>query len=270
VAGQGVAVDLVEGAKYIKMSADQRNPLGQFGYGCCLMGGQGVQKDVTEGAKYVKMAADQGNSLAESFYAFSLLMGDRIPQDLIEAARYMAQCGDPTNRFGAPDFGVSPEELNRLRDNPREMVDCFRRSADRGNVYGQFMLGLCLAVGIGVAQDETEGFKYVKMAADRGHAFVLWFFGKTLEGSREGANYLKLSADQGFVMSQIMYAEYLRNGKGVAKDDIEADRYEKMAAQSSGLTDWNEDFLVIRPAFLAVMAAEQCLPTGQRQNRPPV
>jgi hypothetical protein len=56
--GSGVETDLVEAAKYFKMSANQGNSYGRHHYGFALRNGEGVEKDLVETEKYVKLSAD--------------------------------------------------------------------------------------------------------------------------------------------------------------------------------------------------------------------
>jgi serine/threonine protein kinase len=56
-----VSQDLVEAAKYYKLSADQGDPFGQEYYGRCLEDGKGVAQDMTQAIKYYRLAADQGS-----------------------------------------------------------------------------------------------------------------------------------------------------------------------------------------------------------------
>jgi TPR repeat protein len=48
----GVEIELMESARYYKLSADQNNRFGQFRYGLCLENGKGVEIDLVEAAKY--------------------------------------------------------------------------------------------------------------------------------------------------------------------------------------------------------------------------
>lgn len=45
----------------------------------------------------------------------------------------------------------------------------FRRAAEQGHRAAQFELGVCLATGEGIAQDEVEAFAWFELAADAGH-----------------------------------------------------------------------------------------------------
>jgi TPR repeat protein len=57
--GQEVKKDLVEAAKYFKISTEKGYFGGQYGYGMCLLKGEGVEMDLKESAKYLKLSTDQ-------------------------------------------------------------------------------------------------------------------------------------------------------------------------------------------------------------------
>ena len=50
--------DEAEGARYLKMSADQGHPDGQSAYAKCLSEGTGVPRDSSEADRYYKMHED--------------------------------------------------------------------------------------------------------------------------------------------------------------------------------------------------------------------
>jgi TPR repeat protein len=65
---------LVEGAKYLKLSADQNNLGGGYWYGLCLRDGKGVLQNRTAAAIYLKRSGDLGNEFAQHAYQ-ALLIG---------------------------------------------------------------------------------------------------------------------------------------------------------------------------------------------------
>jgi TPR repeat protein len=57
--GKGVDRNLIQAARFFKMSADQGHAKAQHNYGICLENGRGVERNVIRAAKYFKMATDQ-------------------------------------------------------------------------------------------------------------------------------------------------------------------------------------------------------------------
>jgi TPR repeat protein len=61
------------------MSADQGDSDAQTTYGCALRDGAGVEEDLVEAAKYFKMSGDQGNSVGQENYRYALVRMARAP-----------------------------------------------------------------------------------------------------------------------------------------------------------------------------------------------
>jgi hypothetical protein len=71
--GDGVALDLVEAAGWFRESAERGNASAQFALGSMYQYGTGVGLDLTEAAKWYRKSADQGDAGAQ--FALSLLPG---------------------------------------------------------------------------------------------------------------------------------------------------------------------------------------------------
>jgi TPR repeat protein len=70
----------VSAAKDYKLAADQNLAEAQFRYGMCLHRGQGVTIDLIEGAEYLRLAADRGHGLARLNYGSCLYYGWVFPK----------------------------------------------------------------------------------------------------------------------------------------------------------------------------------------------
>jgi TPR repeat protein len=71
---RGIAINLIDAAKYLKMSADQNHTNAQFTYGLCLAEGRGVEINLIDAAKYLKMSADQNHANAQ--FTYGLYFGE--------------------------------------------------------------------------------------------------------------------------------------------------------------------------------------------------
>jgi TPR repeat protein len=76
--GDGIERDLVQAARYFKLSADQGDSNGQSRYGACLHEGNGIAQDRVEAARYFKLSADQGNRSGQYWYGLCLRDGDGV------------------------------------------------------------------------------------------------------------------------------------------------------------------------------------------------
>lgn len=115
------------------------------------------------------------------------------------------------------------------RGDYRTALAGFRQLAEQGEPRAQFSLGLLLATGRGVAQDDAQAVSWYRRAAERGHAGaqnnlgVMLASGKgTAKDAEEAVQWYRKSAAQGHVDGMnnlgVMYA----NGQGVAKDAQQA------------------------------------------------
>jgi TPR repeat protein len=100
--GIGGEPDLIEAAKYYKLSADQNYAEAQFAYGLCLEQDKGAARDLVQAAKYYKLAADQGVDKAQFNYGMYLGQGKGVAIDLIQAVKYHKL---------APDQDFAPGQL---------------------------------------------------------------------------------------------------------------------------------------------------------------
>lgn len=67
------------------------------------------------------------------------------------------------------------------------------QSAQEGDVVAQYNLAVMYSKGVGVAQDDTEAFKWYSLAAEQGHAMaqynlgMVYFFGKGIAQDNSAA-----------------------------------------------------------------------------------
>ncbi len=129
----------------------------------------------------------------------------------------------------------------RKRINATKLVKELRRRARSGDMDAQFTLAECMVMQLLPVVYNNDEVKYwLKSAADKGmplaQVYLCSWIGLDLKFDEATiVHYLKLSADQGMSGSQREYAMRLRDGRGVAKNLEEAERYAKMAASRS----WN-------------------------------
>jgi hypothetical protein len=94
------------------------------------------------------------------------------------------------------------------KGNYTEAVNWFRKAAEQGLVAAQCNLGLCYALGRGVAKDESEGVNWFRKAAEQGHARAQYYLGVCYERGRgvakdesEAVNWYRKAAEQGDVFA---------------------------------------------------------------------
>ena len=109
-----------------------------------------------------------------------------------------------------------------------------RIAAEAGDTAAMFNLGVMLADGKGVAEDDALGFRWMKAAADRGDPPAM----------------LRLA---------IMY----RDGEGIGRDSIEAYYWGALAAESVGI-DLRERAAAVRFELAEAMSEQARRETDER------
>jgi TPR repeat protein len=98
-------------------------------------------------------------------------------------------------------------------------------------------LGICIWNGNGDERDPVEAVRYLKLAADQGHADAQFYIGVCHANSQgteldptEATRYFKLT-DQGHADAQFNLAQSHEDGIGVERDIATAIRFYALAAQ---------------------------------------
>lgn len=100
-------------------------------------------------------------------------------------------------------------------------VECYTKSADKGNIESIYRLGYCYANSLGVEQNQEIADKLLSYAVDNGHveaaaklgAYLYWGDYLPLDKAR-GFQYLKYAADHGNAHSMALVGEDYLNGSG--------------------------------------------------------
>ena len=109
-------------------------------------------------------------------------------------------------------------------------VKAFKKSAKKGHVEAQIMVGMCYEKGYGVDEDIEEAMDWYRKAADSEDPLAEAVYGMGLIGKEKekGIKYLKKAANKGCALAQttlgIIYLD---------KDEEEAVKYLKKAAGQS-------------------------------------
>ena len=120
-----------------------------------------------------------------------------------------------------------------------EALKLFRKSAEMGDAYGEYYLGLYYEKGYGIAQDYSEAVKWYRKAAENDYGFAynkLGIFYGTGRGVtkdyNEAVKWYRKAAEKGSSAGQYNLALYYEKGYGVAQDYGEALKWYRKAAES--------------------------------------
>lgn len=198
--GKGVAVNINEAVRYYKMGIENGSVQAMNDYGYMLKHGQGVGVNYEEAIKYYKMAIDNGYSVAMNNYARMLQNGDGIKVDYQEAIKFYKMAIDKGNPTAMNNYAHMLKSGQGVEINYQEAIKYFKMAIDVGNPIAMNNYAHMLQKGIGVEANYHEAIKYYKMAIEKG-----------------------------FSTAMNNYAKMLKNGDGVEIDYQESIKYFKMA-----------------------------------------
>jgi TPR repeat protein len=81
--------------------------------------------------------------------------------------------------------------------NDNEAVQWYRKAADQGDIFGQYLLGNAYEYGTAVLKDTGEAVRWYRKAADGGNGFAQFTLGKMYEVGR--------GVPQDYVMAYMWY-----------------------------------------------------------------
>ena len=163
--------------------------------------GEGVPKDDAEAVKWFRLAAEQGYADAQFNLGGMYANGEGVPKDDAEALRW------------------------------------YRLAAEQGQAAAQFNLGAAYTNGQGVLKDDAEAVKWFRLAAEQGSPQRSSISGSCTTKARVSSRTMpKPCAGIGWPPSRVCRAQFnlgimYANGEGVLKDDAEAVKWYRLAAE---------------------------------------
>ena len=217
----GIAKDEYEAVEWYRKAAEQGYDEAQWNLACCLDEGIGADEDEAEAYKWYRKAAIQGHANSQYMVGRYLEEGlGGIAKDEYEAVSIVFPLSYLFN-------------LGGIAKKAYEAVQWYRKAAEQGHKDAQFKLGQFLCEGKGTAKDEKEGLVWYKKAAKQGHAEAKTAAYKIEEiiKKREAFDNLVQSANNGVASAQYELAKRFVNGDGVVRDDAEAYKWYRKAAE---------------------------------------
>ncbi len=105
--GDGVPKDDVEAVKWLRMAADQDNPVAERYLAEMYFKGRGVAADNEEAAKWLRMAAEQGDAQSQYNLAVLYSQGEGVPRNLKESLSWMTKAAEQNLAAGQMGLGVA-------------------------------------------------------------------------------------------------------------------------------------------------------------------
>ena len=178
-------------------ASPELNAWAQLSLGHMYAFGKGVLKDDAEAGRWYRLAADQGLALAQLSLGQMYADGEGVLKDDAEAVRW------------------------------------FRLAAEQGDADAQFNLGVMHAAGEGVLKDEAEAVRWFRLAAEQVHQSVAIPDEGLSDAELENlfAEMERSGPRQGHAGAQFNLGVMHAAGEGVLKDEAEAVRWYRLAAE---------------------------------------
>jgi TPR repeat protein len=114
----------------------------------------------------------------------------------------------------------------------------FLSLAEQGDITAQKNLGVMYRNGEGVAENDAEAMRWIRLAAEQGDANAQLYVGLMYrngegvpENDTEAVRWFRLAAEQGFPGAQNNLGFMYQFGNGVPENDAEAVRWYRLAAE---------------------------------------
>jgi TPR repeat protein len=263
----GTTNQMPRAMNYLERAAEGGNALAQTTLGTLVyyFGTAGISEDGVKAVKYMRMAADQGEPM--SMYYLGNLMVDGDPwtgENRTEGWSLISRAAQAGNGRAMAKLGLAKLQGNLgQRQDATEGTRLMRLSAEAGDRTGMFMYGNMLYTGENVAENKSVAIAFVKRSAeaDYGPAQVMMgrmsYFGDVglPKNLNDAARWAKLAAETGTPEGQTFYGQILYEGAGVPKDIREAFRWTGLAAAQGyqpAIKDLAED-----PEYIALTRTQR-------------
>jgi TPR repeat protein len=237
ILGRGVPVDLELAKKYLTKPATTGIAVSQLGMASAFF----AQKNVAEAMPWLRRSIQGGFIGAYGRYAASLYRGEGVERDVtaaLDLARKVAKRGDGNSQ--ALVALILLQNADKMPADPKEAYELARTSAERGNSFGERILGTCYYRGFGVKQDFQEAVHWYRLSAEQNDATAACNLAALLESGtgaardiREAVKWYWVGAEAGDPTSQREFARILRDVARVAHDSPTALECARQCAETA-------------------------------------
>jgi TPR repeat protein len=220
-----------------------------------LNGHSAADKNVARAHELAARGAALGCSDSKGVLGWLTYKGRGVFRNKQTGEQLMRESADAGSAWGQWALGLMyfqrqsrmPAEIHLEGHCREETVRYFRMAAERGHSDAQFYLGRVLEgrvdehFKVGWGRDINEAARFYLMAAQQGHSAAQTKLGKMFEWKGqyhmneavlgEIVRYFRWGAERGHSAAQVYFGFLLRDGRGVAQDSAEAERYFIMAAE---------------------------------------
>ena len=174
----GVEKSTEEAMRYFKLAADKGHQPAQVNLGMLLLGDKSNTNNAALAVTYFTRAAEGGDSdaqwcLGRTYYEARV---GRNP-DFARATSWFRKSADAGNAFGLFHMGIVYEYGLAVNQGFHKAGEYYSRAADMENLDAMYYLGLLHAYGRGYPQDIHKASLLFKRAAESGHAPSQYYLG---------------------------------------------------------------------------------------------
>lgn len=138
--------------------------------GAALVMGVGLDKDEPQGVMWLEKAAARNDNQATVMLGMLKLGGHAVAKDPVAGATLVRKAAE---RAYPPACSMLAQLHLQGTGVPKSEQEAFKwayRGGVQGDAQGQFLTGVMMATGIGTQADPAEGRRWLRKAADKGHA----------------------------------------------------------------------------------------------------
>ena len=236
-----------EAFRWYKAAANQENPDGINGLGCCYMLGRSVEKDEKYAVQLFSKAAEMGSIHAQLNLAMAYYTGKGIEGDSNKAFslfKKLAEKGEARAQFFVGDYLMS-NHLGEVswrivsKRNTKEAFKWFERSALQGHSLAQLKLGMFYESGTDPCIRNIEkAFEWYQKSANQGNKDAVFALGRIYANGiddehpdvAKAYHFFLKAAESGHPEAQYRVGVALYYGKGIVIDKESALTWLKKSA----------------------------------------
>jgi len=265
--GQGVEKDLKKAFEWYEKAADQGHAKAQNFIGWMYQTGQVVESDTKKAIEYYTKAANQGfdvayTNLASLYYwkedyknafewynkvitnaktkggkpigvqnqiAYMYENGQGVERDLNKAFEWYTKSAEQGDEYAQYNLGVIYKNGQGVESDNKKAFEWYTKAAAQGNIDAQTDLGRLYATGEGVEKDLDKAIELFKKAVEGGYknSFYLAYAYETKGNYTEAYKYYQQNNETG------KFGYYFYEGKTINQDYGKAVEYWEISAQKA-------------------------------------
>lgn len=174
----GVEKNTDQAIRYFKLAADKGHLSAQVNLGMLLIGEPTNVQNTAQAITYFTRAAENGDSDAQWCLGRMFYEG-RVSRnsDHSRAVHWFSKSADSGNAFGLFHLGIMNEYGLAVKQDFREAARFYKMASAKENLDAKYYLALLHAYGRGYAQDIHKASLLFKEAAEKGHAPSQYYLG---------------------------------------------------------------------------------------------